>query len=89
MALTHHYIVNHICRISSNDYALVGDDLVFRGSREQFSAYCDILKSIGMEINMNKTIQSENIDSHCIEFARTFVIDGVRVHPIEYGSLYA
>jgi hypothetical protein len=89
MALTHHYIVNHICRISADDYALVGDDLVFRGKREQFLTYCNTLKLIGMEINLSKTVESENVDAHSVEFARTFIINNVRVHPIEFGVLYA
>jgi hypothetical protein len=91
MAMMHHFIVNKLCGISIDNYSLVGDDLVIRCSREGYEKYCAILKKIGMEINKNKTIESEpnDPDAHNIEFARNYIIKGIKLHPIEYGILLA
>jgi hypothetical protein len=88
MALLHHYIVNCICGIPHHNYALVGDDLVIRGKREDFTKYLSIMSKIGMEVNLNKTVSSEKAP-HNVEFARNFIISGIAISPIQYGVLYA
>lgn len=89
MALTHHYIVNGICGIKTDSYSLVGDDLVIRGKKVEFERYVHVLKQLGMEVNTNKTVLSETKDLHNVEFARNYIIAGVKINPIEYGILYA
>jgi hypothetical protein len=89
MALTHHYIVNGVCGISTDSYSLVGDDLVIRGKSDAFDKYVYVLKQLGLEVNTNKTVKSETKGSHNVEFARNFIIAGVQINPIEYGILYA
>jgi len=93
MAMTHHYIVNGICGITRDNYALVGDDLVIRGRREDFDKYISILTKMGMKINKSKTLISEgdgtNDFPHNIEFARNYIMMGVEVKPYEYGILFA
>jgi len=68
---------------------LVGDDLLIKGSPSDFESYLNIMKQIGLEVNINKTIPSVNTISHNIEFARNYVISGVRITPLPFGQLYA
>jgi len=91
MSIMHHYIVNSICKIPTENYALVGDDLVIKGTSKQYNDYCRILAKIGMEVNQNKTIVSEknNKRGFNIEFARNYIINSIPIKPIEYGILYA
>lgn len=88
MALLHHFIVSELCGVRSEDYVLVGDDLVIRGSRASFDKYLSVMTSIGVEVNLSKTLISEGVRP-TIEFARNYVIDGCRVVPAQYGILFA
>jgi len=88
MALMHHYIVNHICNVSVDNYALVGDDLVIKDKRG-FYLYLDFMEKIGMTVNLNKTIISEDKSTHNVEFASNFIIDNIHIEPINFGILYA
>lgn len=88
MALLHHYIVSELCKVHSDDYILVGDDLVIRGKRESFDRYISVMTSIGVEVNLSKTLVSEG-DRPTIEFARNYIIDGCKVVPAQYGILFA
>lgn len=88
MALLHHFIVSELCGVDSQDYILVGDDLVIRGDRASYEKYLMVMTSIGVEVNLSKTLVSEG-ERPTIEFARNYVIDGCRVVPAQYGILFA
>lgn len=89
MAIMHHFIANHICKIPLCDYKLVGDDLLIRGTKEQFSAYLAIMAEIGLEVNLHKTIPSENTCEHNVEFARNYIISGLHIIPVPFGQLFS
>jgi len=89
MALTHHYIVNKVCGIPLENYSLVGDDLLIRGERIYFDRYINFMKDIGMEVNIHKTIISEDENNINIEFARNYIINNISIDPIKYGTLFA
>lgn len=87
MALTHHYLVSLTgCDIS--EYRMVGDDLLIRGNRAAYDKYIAIMSDIGVNVNTKKTIVSEDAPP-TIEFARNWIIDGVRITPIRFGVLFA
>jgi len=87
MALTHHFIVNRICNVDLDSYALVGDDLVIT-SKDGFDRYIKFMTKIGMTVNLSKTIISEK-QPHNVEFASNFYIDGNFIYPLNFGTLYA
>ena len=87
MALTHHYIV-FLCGVPQEDYSLVGDDLLIRGHRPSFEKYLKIMTDIGVGVNTKKTIVSED-QPPTIEFARNWVISGIRLLPLHFGVLFA
>lgn len=89
MAFMHHYIINGICKVSTDRYCLVGDDLLFFGTQDEYNKYIHIMTSIGLEVNKNKTVQSMSNENPTIEFARNFVIDGIDINPIPYGVIFA
>lgn len=72
-----------------DNYRIVGDDLLIRGNDEQFTKYLEIMKSIGMEVNLDKTIVSVHGSPHNIEFARNYIISGFRITPYPFGQLFA
>lgn len=88
LAITHHYIVNHICKINRSDYKLVGDDLLIRNNLDGYAIYMNFMKSIGMGINQDKTIVSTN-QNHTIEFARNYIIDGYKIESLPFGVAFA
>jgi hypothetical protein len=88
MAITHHYIVSHLCRVPSNDYRLVGDDLLIKNNKQSYELYLQIMSHIGMSVNMTKTIVSESYP-HTIEFARNYIIKGCPINTIRFGAVYA
>jgi hypothetical protein len=88
MALTHHYIVNEVCGVPTEDYRLVGDDLLIRNNKESYQKYLRIMADLGVGVNIRKTIVSEE-KPPTIEFARNYVIQGVRIKPILFGVLFA
>jgi hypothetical protein len=89
MALTHHYIVNKLCNISQSNYVLVGDDLLIKNDKEGFIKYLNFMNSIGVSVNMNKTLVSEDTTMPTLEFACNYVIDGININPLNYGILMA
>lgn len=89
LALMHHYIINKIVGVDKERYCLVGDDLLFYGSYEEFQKYLEFMKSIGVTVNQGKTIISESTDKPTIEFARNFIVSGVQIIPIPYGMIFA
>jgi hypothetical protein len=89
MALFHHFVINGICGVTTDRYALVGDDLFFYGTNEEFDRYIGFMTSIGVSVNKGKTVISRDADSPTIEFARNFVVDGIKLKPFKYGILFA
>lgn len=87
LALTHHFLVQ-VAAWQSRDvpigswygnYALLGDDLVL-GDASVKDAYLSILKSLGMEVNVHKSVLSDT--GTCMEFAKRTIYKGVDVSPI-------
>nr|UNG44319.1 RNA-dependent RNA polymerase [Fusarium asiaticum mitovirus 8] len=89
MAFTHHYIVNCLCGIPLSDYSIVGDDLLIKNNKDGYHKYLEIMKKLGMEVNLDKTIVSENTKQHSLEFARNYIISGVKVIANPWGVLFA
>jgi hypothetical protein len=81
MALTHHYIVNKICKIPLTDYSLVGDDLLIKNNKDGYLRYLEIMNLLGMKVNLDKTLVSSAKGKHSLEFARNYIISGVKVIP--------
>lgn len=87
LALTHHFIVQCASWRSKTvpvgtwykNYALLGDDLVVGDSAVK-DEYLAILKSLGMEVNVHKSILSET--GRCLEFAKRTIYLGTDVSPI-------
>lgn len=87
LALTHHFIVQCSAWLSKttpvgswySNYALLGDDLVV-GDLSVKDQYLTILKSLGMEVNVHKSIISET--GRCMEFAKRTIYLGTDVSPI-------
>nr|WAY16588.1 putative RNA-dependent RNA polymerase [Rhizoctonia solani mitovirus 111] len=87
LALTHHFIVQCSAWLSKTvpvgtwyvNYALLGDDLVI-GDSSVKDKYLSILKSLGMEVNVHKSILSET--GRCLEFAKRTIYLGIDVSPI-------
>lgn len=87
LALTHHFLVQAAAWASRTvpygswygNYALLGDDLVL-GDASVKDAYLSILKSLGMEVNVHKSILSDT--GLCMEFAKRTIYKGVDVSPI-------
>jgi hypothetical protein len=75
LALTHHFIVQASAwragvvpvGVWFEDYALLGDDLVIANSAVKDS-YLEILKDLGMEVNLSKSLLSPS--GACLEFAK-------------------
>jgi len=89
MAITHHYIVNGICGIPFDSYSLVGDDLIVKNYTKEYNQYLRVMKSIGLEVNMNKTLESENESSVTAEFACNFIVENIPLTPLNFGILMA
>jgi hypothetical protein len=47
------------------------------------------MKSIGVTVNPGKTIESQDPEKPTIEFARNFIIQGIKINPIPFGMLFA
>lgn len=69
LALTHHVIVRCAALNAGiekfNDYAILGDDIVICND-DVAREYCDLMRILGVSINMSKSIVS---DRFC-EFAK-------------------
>jgi len=89
MAFMHHYIINALCKVDSDRYCLVGDDLMFFGSEKEYKRYILIMTEMGLKVNPAKTIISNSSERPTIEFARNFYVDGVRIDPAPFGVLFA
>lgn len=88
MALTHHFIVNQVCKVDTSNYVLVGDDLLIRNDLSAYAKYIEVMTAIGVEVNTLKTLVSAK-PPFTIEFARNYIIMGRTISPIPTGVVYA
>lgn len=94
LALTHHFIVQCAAWRSGvvplgtwyKNYAVLGDDLVL-GDLEVKTEYLKILRSLGVECGLHKSIMSPN--SLCLEFAKRTIFKGKDVSPIPFREVIA
>lgn len=93
LAVTHHFLVQYarfnVCLdrgypyTPTRDYCILGDDLIITDI-SLAKAYLRLLKMLGMEVNLSKSIVSSN---RTLEFAkRTFVL-GRDVSPISLTEI--
>jgi len=91
LALTHHVIVQ-IAAIKSGyktrftAYAILGDDMVI-WDQTVASVYLTIMRDLGLEINLSKSIVSHN--GTAFEFAKRVFINGKDVTPISFTEYSA
>lgn len=91
LALTHHIIVQ-IAAIQSGyktrftAYAILGDDMVI-WDKSVATVYLTIMKDLGLEINLSKSIVSPN--GTAFEFAKRVFINGQDVTPITLSEYSA
>lgn len=83
LALVHHCMVQYSawkagCRGWFSSYAVLGDDLVI-GDFQVAHQYVTLCKTIGVEINLAKSIISDNLS---LEFAKRYFYKGVEVTPL-------
>jgi hypothetical protein len=93
LAVCHHYIVHLAWRryqedigstlFPPKDYAILGDDLVIANG-PLASYYLDIMKELGVEINLSKSLISKN---GTLEFAKRAYVRGVDVSPISLKEI--
>lgn len=61
LALTHHVLVRYSARLvgihNFQGYALLGDDIVIANDKVA-SSYLDVMKTLGVKINLSKSVQS-------------------------------
>jgi hypothetical protein len=94
LALTHHFLVQAAAWMSGRvpvgtlytNYAVLGDDLVI-GNKDVKDAYLLILKSLGMEVNISKSIISDR--GTALEFAKRTFFNGMDVSPFPLSELGA
>jgi len=94
LALTHHFIVQCAswrsgqCKLGTwyQNYAVLGDDLVI-GDQDVVVQYLKILKSLGVECGLAKSLLSPKGD--CLEFAKRTVFRGQDVSPIPFKEVAA
>lgn len=63
LALTHHTIVQAASTSTTDEYAILGDDVIVSS---RISRYYNIMTSLGVEISLSKSISSSNF----VEFAK-------------------
>lgn len=90
--ITHHFLVqvaywraypDQIGKLFTN-YAVLGDDLVI-GDRRVYQAYIALLDSLGMPVNLGKSILSHR--GTALEFAKRTIYNGNDVSPITVKDL--
>jgi hypothetical protein len=94
LAITHHFLVQAAAWMSGRvpvgtlytNYAVLGDDLVI-GDKDVKDAYLHILKSLGMEVNISKSIISDR--GTALEFAKRTFYKGEDVSPFPLSELGA
>jgi hypothetical protein len=94
LAFTHHFLVQVAAWKSGQvprgiwytNYGVLGDDLVI-GSRPVADEYLKIIKLIGMEVGLHKSVLSN--DGSCLEFAKRVIWKGVDISPISVTEFFA
>jgi len=86
LALTHHLIVllaaKRVGISNFTKYALLGDDIVINHN-DVAEEYLQIMKSLGVQINLSKTVRSLEL----IEFAKRWVTPHTDLSPIGAGAI--
>lgn len=84
MSLCHHLIVQTAARRANVEpkYVLLGDDIVICG-HELASQYRILIESLGMKINFQKTLVSND----SFEFVKRFHSKGVDYSPMPLGAI--
>jgi len=85
--LAHHYIFYYISvklkiPYKNLKYVLLGDDVLI-GDREVATQYLEIMRKIGVEIQLTKS----HISPYFCEFAKRLIYRGVEITPFPYSSL--
>nr|UIW13896.1 MAG: RNA-dependent RNA polymerase [Rhizoctonia solani mitovirus 105] len=94
LALTHHFLVQAAAWKSGvvpvgtwfTDYAILGDDIVIF-NKPVADEYRRIIKLIGMEIGLHKSILSR--DGSMVEFAKRLFHNGFDVSPVPFKEFFA
>nr|UJQ92540.1 MAG: putative RNA-dependent RNA polymerase [Mitoviridae sp.] len=94
LAVTHHFLVQASAWLSGHtpqgrwfkDYAILGDDVVIF-NREVSIEYRKVIRLIGMNIGLHKSILSQ--DGSVIEFAKRIFYKGIDVSPIPFKEYFA
>jgi len=91
LALTHHVIVQIAAHYSGykhkfTNYAILGDDMVI-WDQTVASVYLSIMRDLGLEINLSKSIVSPN--GTAFEFAKRVFINNIDVTPISFSEYSA
>jgi len=89
LAITHHYIVQYSAWVSGvcpkyelfDQYAILGDDFVI-WNKTVAQKYLKIMKRLGLEINLAKSIVSPH--GKALEFAKRTFVNGLDVSPIPF-----
>jgi len=89
LAVTHHFIVQYAARISGNtypgkwydNYELLGDDIILF-DESVANTYLMVMKSLGLEINLSKSVCSSK--NQVNEFAKVTTFKGVNVSAISW-----
>nr|UIW13869.1 MAG: RNA-dependent RNA polymerase [Rhizoctonia solani mitovirus 87] len=94
LALTHHFLVQASAwkagvvprGVWFTNYAVLGDDIVL-GNRKVAQAYLGILDSLGMPVNLHKSLVSEK--GTCLEFAKRTIYKRTDISPVPLKELGA
>lgn len=86
LAITHHVIVRiaalRVGISNFSDYCVLGDDVVIANDKVA-KEYLNLMETLGLSINMSKTLQSESF----AEFAKVYTGPGVDITPIGPGLI--
>jgi hypothetical protein len=87
LALTHHFIVQYAAfRVGHKGwfslYLVLGDDIVIF-DRTVAASYLDVMKDLGVGINLVKSV----VSTDSFEFAKRFYTKGVNLSPVSFKEL--
>nr|WLK77422.1 RNA-dependent RNA polymerase [Suillus luteus mitovirus 5] len=86
LAITHHVIVRmaalRVGITNFSDYCVLGDDVVIANDKVA-QEYLNIMETLGLDINMSKTLQSESF----AEFAKVYTGPGINITPVGPGLI--
>lgn len=94
LAITHHYIIQYSAWVTFvtptsqlfTEYAVLGDDVVI-WNRVVAKRYISVMKQLGVELNLAKSIISTKGDG--LEFAKRTLYKGTDVSPIPFKEMSA